>query len=250
MKPYFRKNYWRWGFKSKLYDLLTPESYSRSLKRSVECVPDGAGGVWLDAGCGSGQLLFFLKERWGVNFDYLGTDLLMAGLNRLAGKAGSLGISDRVRIFQADLTQALPLKSETVDVIIAHFSVYTIKAAEKRRRIFKEFSRVLKPGGILVSSNPSKEYNSRDIIRDSLKWLKNGSGFGTYLVKKWMVYPFTRHLGLKLIERQLQAGQWRAYSLEEFRAEIEGAGFTVEHSESVYGGSGHLIQAKSPNKMG
>ena len=59
-----------------------------------------------------------------------------------------------------------------------------------------------------------------------------------------MVYPLTLRLGLKYIEKQLQSGRWHGYQPDELRDEVAQAGFSIEHSETVYGGSGFLVTGR------
>ena len=53
----YQKYYWRVGFATKLYDWLCPEAYWQSIRTCVELAPKKQGAVWLDIGCGSGQLI-------------------------------------------------------------------------------------------------------------------------------------------------------------------------------------------------
>jgi len=97
------------------------------------------------------------------------------------------------------------MRSQSVDIIIAHFSLYTIDTG-KRKFIFKEFRRLLKKDGTLILVEPSKEYSAKRIIADSIKLVLCNEGKFISLVKKWFFYPFTYHFGLKFIESQLKRG--------------------------------------------
>ena len=127
----------------------------------------------------------------------------------------------------------------SVSCVAAHFSVYTLPEEKDRRQVVREFWRVLKPGGLLVTANPTHSYNAEQIIRSSLEQLQSQGR--SWAVKKYVFYPLTLHLGLKHIERQLQSGKWHGYQPEELRDEVAQAGFSIEHSETVYGGSGFLV---------
>lgn len=231
------KQYWRIGFQSRLYDRLCPEAYYDSLRRAAELVVLAEGETVLDAGCGSGMLLPFLTDSLNKGGTYLGIDLLSAGLRSLKLRAKGLGLS--VSTVQADLCRELPLADHSVACVVAHFSVYTVPEVKDRRRVHRELGRVLKPGGLLVSVNPSRSYHAKDIIRASLESLKNRGK--PWRIKKFLVYPLTLRLGLKHIERQLQSGLWHGYAPGELRDEVEAAGFAIEQSETVYGGCGDLV---------
>jgi ubiquinone/menaquinone biosynthesis C-methylase UbiE len=133
----------------------------------------------------------------------------------------------------------LPLGDASVSCVAAHFSIYTLPEESDRRHAYQEFGRVLKPGGLLLTANPTHSYNAKQIIRASLESLK--SQRRPWIVKQYGVYPLTLHLGLKYIEKQLKYGRWHSYRPEELREEVERAGFAIEHSETVYGGSGFLV---------
>jgi len=92
-----------------------------------------------------------------------------------------------------------------VDIIIAHFSLYTIDIG-KRKFIFKEFRRLLRERGTLILVEPSTEYSAKRIIAHSIKLALHDEGKFTSLIKKWFFYPFNYHSGLKFIESQLKKG--------------------------------------------
>ena len=150
-----------------------------------------------------------------------------------------MNLNDSVSGVHADLSKNLPLGDTSVSCVAAHFSVYTLPEEEDRRHAYQEFWRVLKPGGLLVTANPIHSYNAGQIIRSSLESLR--SQRRSWIVKKYGVYPLTLHLGLKHIERQLKSGKWHGYQPEELQDEVVQAGFAIEHSEIVYGGSGFLV---------
>ncbi len=233
------EKYWEIGFKTRLYEWLSPEAYLESLKRAAISIKLEEEEWVLDAGCGSGLLLSFLADRLTTGGRYLGLDILPAGLSSLKPRANRLNLNDSVSGVHADLSKNLPLGDTSVSCVAAHFSVYTLPEEEDRRHAYQEFWRVLKPGGLLVTANPIHSYNAGQIIRSSLESLR--SQRRSWIVKKYGVYPLTLHLGLKHIERQLKSGKWHGYQPEELQDEVVQAGFAIEHSEIVYGGSGFLV---------
>ena len=169
-------------------------------------------------------------------------DLLSASLACLKTRVDRWSINPSVFGMQADLSKSLPLKDNSVSCVAAHFSVYTLPEERCRRQVFQEFGRVLKLGGRLITSNPTHNYDAEKIIRFSLEQLQKRGR--PWIVKKYMVYPLTLYLGLKHIEKQLRSGEWHGYQPKELRDEVARAGFSVEHSETVYGGSGFLVVGK------
>ena len=196
----------------------------------------------MDAGCGSGLLYPFLVNRLLEGGRYIGMDILPAGLSSLKSRTDKLNPNSSAFRTQGDLFNELPLRDASVSCVVAHFSVYTLSEEKDRKQVFREFLRILKPGGLLVTANPTHSYDAEQIIRSSLMQLQNEGK--PWVVKKFGVYPLTLHLGLKHIERQLRAGRWHGYQPDELLDEVAQAGFTVAHSETVYGGSGYLVVGK------
>ena len=238
------KKYWEIGFKTRLYDGLSPEAYLESLQRVADCIRLEEGDGVLDVGCGSGLLLPFLANRLTLARRYLGMDILPAGLATLKSRANRLSLENSVSGVQADVSKNLPLGDASVSCVAAHFSVYTLQEEIARHHAYQEFWRVLKPGGLLVTANPTHSYDAKQIIRASLESLKSQGR--PWVIKKYGVYPLTLHLGLKFIEKQLKCGKWHGYRPEEMQGEVEGSGFSIEYSETVYGGSGFLVAGRKP----
>jgi ubiquinone/menaquinone biosynthesis C-methylase UbiE len=233
------KKYWEIGFKTRLYDGLSPEAYLESLQRVADLIRLEEGGWVLDAGCGSGLLLPLLADRLTQGGRYLGMDILPEGLASLKQSAKRLELNGSVSGVQADLSRRLPLAGASVSCVAAHFSVYTLPEENDRRRVYQELFRILKPGGLLVTANPTDCYNAKQIIRASLESLRRQGR--PWRIKKLLVYPLTLHLGLKYIEKQLRSERWHGYSPEELSDDVARGGFSIEHSETVYGDSGFLV---------
>jgi ubiquinone/menaquinone biosynthesis C-methylase UbiE len=233
------KKYWEIGFKTRLYDWLSPEAYYDSLRRTAEAVRLPDKGWLLDAGCGSGILLPFLTDQIHIGGRYLGVDILHDGIDFLKLRADRLNFKGSASGVQADISRDLPVSDASISCVAAHFSVYTLRDEKNRKQVLQEFYRTLRPDGLLVITNPTHFYNAEGIIRSSLEQLQTQGR--PWAFKKYVVYPLTLYLGLKYIERQLKSGQWYGYSPEELLEELECAGFAIEHSETVYGGSGFLV---------
>jgi len=240
---FYQLNYWRLGFQSKLYDLLTPEAYRESARRCVLSVPVKKGQILLDVGCGSGLLIECMQDQLTFGLRYLGADIQLPGLVRARDKAAK-GSGWNASLLQADFTQPLPIKMGSVDIIAAHFSLYTIADRESRKKVLSGLIEILKPRGLMVIVNPSREYSASKIIRESVQLEREQNGIWSAWAKQLFLYPLTTCLGLKFVEKQLKTDQWHAFSFEELCAEMEEAGLSVVHSEPVYAGCAHLVTGR------
>ncbi len=242
MTGWYEKYYWQVGFTSRLYDELTPESYFESLRRVVALVPEkGDQKIW-DAGCGTGLLLVYLKYSLSKGMIYFGSDLLSAGLKQARMRAKDSNISGT--FFQNDLTESPPFREKTIDVVVAHFSIYTISGKVKRQQALKNMFSVLKPDGILIICCPSNTYDASRIIEESNQMNRLKGGFLNFTLKRIIFYPITKILGLNFIKKQLDSGAWIAYTKEELSKELEQAGFGIKASEQIYAGGAHLMIGK------
>ena len=66
MIRFFYRKYWDIGFRLGLYDLLAPQAYLDSIGKCAEKIKINEDEVLLDAGCGSGLSLLFLKSGFGL----------------------------------------------------------------------------------------------------------------------------------------------------------------------------------------
>ncbi len=241
------KNYWKFGFKSYLYDLLTPSAYSASLQSVSQNVGTTSHGIILDVGCGTGQILKFFKSDFENGLRYIGLDLLKDGLNRTKLKAVNLGLKNNTFCLQGDFSQGIPIKKSSVDYIICHFASYVIRDADIRINLMASFLEALKSGGTLVIANPSRSYDPDSIICESVRLDKKAKGIIHRLMRKYVVNVLAKTLGLNYIFSQLKKGEWKWFSLEEMINEVTQAGFDILSTKEVYGQSGYLVVAKKPD---
>ncbi len=102
----------------------------------------------LDAGCGTGRFLDFVKQAW-PRLPAVALDLSEAYL-----KEAQRHLKHRSRInFVAGKGESIPLPDESQDVVTSIFTFHELPP-EVRRKTFREFARVLQPGGrfVLVDS--------------------------------------------------------------------------------------------------
>jgi len=100
------------------------------------------GEVVLDLGSGAGFDLLIAAEKVGPNGRVIGVDMTEAMIEKAKQNIKSAGVKNiEVR---SGLIEKLPVETESVDWVISNC---VINLSPEKARVFKEISRVLKPGG-------------------------------------------------------------------------------------------------------
>ncbi|MFA6255295.1 MAG: methyltransferase domain-containing protein [Patescibacteria group bacterium] len=171
--------FWQQYFKT--YDILNivipyQELMEELIKESVV----NKGDLVLDAGAGTGNLAVRLKQR-GANVVAL--DNSEEGLRQLRVKDQEIGI-----IFH-DLAKPLSFSDDYFDKIVSNNVIYTLAPGD-RDKVFKEFYRILKPGGKIVISNVREGWNPVNIYKDHFKKDIKKIGFWCLILKVFkMIVP-------------------------------------------------------------
>lgn len=108
----------------------------------------------LDVGCGYG---YFLRTCSEHGFRCLGVDISKYALHKLK--------NTKIVTVLADAQSGLPLKSDSVDIVIM---LEVIEHLKRPHKTLQEISRVLKSNGILYVTTPNSNALGRFIMRD--KW--------------------------------------------------------------------------------
>ncbi|MFO7832487.1 MAG: class I SAM-dependent methyltransferase [Halohasta sp.] len=101
----------------------------------------------LDVGCGDGA-----RTLANLPPGSLGLDFAREGLSLAAETV------PESRLLQADMT-AIPLAEESVDGITAYHSVFHVPR-DRQPAVYREFARVLKPGGTLLMTLPGGRFET------------------------------------------------------------------------------------------
>lgn len=130
---------------------MADESMVRNLAAQAEAIwpqeaplfdrhapPDGA--AVLDVGCGTGELLARLAERY-PQATFTGIDLEESHLQRAAARCAAFG--DRVHLQRGD-AMALPFGDATFDLVVCR---HLLQAVPSAPQVLAEIRRVLRPGG-------------------------------------------------------------------------------------------------------
>ena len=106
------------------------------------------GSVVLDAGCGSGSLLFKLAE---MGYRVCGLELSEEYIKSIDQKVRSMGIDNVLDVRRGSI-ENIPYRSNLFDLIV---SGEVLEHVADDMRAIREFFRVLKPGGLCIVSVPA-----------------------------------------------------------------------------------------------
>lgn len=140
-RPLGQKNYEE--FAHRYSERLTTQPWNAYYERpaTLSLVPDVAGRDVLDAGCGPGVYAEWLLAR-GARVVGLDVTPAMLALSRER-------LGDRAALLRANLERPLPFAAAAFDVVLCPLVLGYVK---DWRPLFREFARVVRPGGTLVYS--------------------------------------------------------------------------------------------------
>lgn len=144
-------------------DLGFPGSYwlaFRDIPELIEAHATRTGNRALDFGCGAGRSTRFLKER---GFDTTGVDISASMLERARERDPE---GRYVQVPDGDLS-ALP--SEDFALILSALTFDNVPGREHRAHIFREFRRLLAPGGIMINLVSSPDIYLNEWVSFSTK---------------------------------------------------------------------------------
>lgn len=132
----------------------------RALDDLERIIPDRSPSypTILDVGCGSGQSFSLLHQRFAPQMIH-GVDVCPEMLDAAREKLSARELP--VTLHLADCT-ALPLKDESVDLLLCHQTFHHLVLQEKA---LDEFRRVIKPQGVLLFAESTRHYICSWIIR-------------------------------------------------------------------------------------
>jgi 2-polyprenyl-3-methyl-5-hydroxy-6-metoxy-1,4-benzoquinol methylase len=171
------------------------DTYAIRMRVLASLIPPGSSGQrWLDAGCGTGTLSRWLARERG--FSVVAIDV---SEQMLANAAPQNGVEYR----KADVAET-GLPSGTFDGVLSSSVLEYLTSVEAALR---EFHRLLKPGGTLLSSVPNAARSVRIPVK-AVYWLTKPLGR-----KRW-------HANLDYLKH--------CYTAAGFRRVLEASGFSTE----------------------
>lgn len=219
------------------YDILNKLiPYDELLDRIVQLADIKDGYHILDAGSGTGNLSSRFK---GDNLLITGVDYSMEGISLHKQK------QPNAVLIQHDLTRPLPFTENSFDSIVSNNVLYTIPR-NMRGHIFREFYRVLKPGGTIVIANLSDNFNPKNIYISHVKLYTKKCGFFKLVIHLLsLAIPTIKIFYYNyLINKENKSGQYDFFGPNEQLENLREAGFIdVFPTEFLYAGQSVLNKA-------
>jgi arsenite methyltransferase len=141
-----------------------PEYESRMLERLAgirDRLIDNAqlrpGETLLDAGCGNGLVAFGALERGAGAAIFADISAPLLGDCRELAEAA--GVIDRCRFVETPAEELAPIEDESVDLVTTRSVLIYV---EEKERAFREFHRVLRPGGRISLFEPINRFGMQE----------------------------------------------------------------------------------------
>ncbi|MCD4821529.1 MAG: class I SAM-dependent methyltransferase [Methanococcoides sp.] len=168
-----------------------------STKRLAELCQINKASKVLMVGCGTGFSACFVAEMFVCSV--VGVDIAEVSIRKAKERVESLGLGDRVE-FRIGDAYDLPFEPDTYDVVITEF----VSQFLDMDKAFREFVRVLKPGGMVGINEMYRDADIPPVIEEDILEAERIFGELTQL-------PFS------------------IYSPEEWEQRLERAGFSDVH---------------------
>ncbi len=170
--------------------------YSKLASFFLEEIRSHKVRVLLEPGCGKGQLTIPLLQRLPKHVHLVAVDSSAGPYSGWLEELRSLlkrgGFQARVRIVDADATRMTRVATGSMDAVVSNELLCDLTPEPQLERAVREFSRVLRPGGVMVHGEWSSHLEDASQVfmakhwpswtPDQLHSVMRRSGFGDILV--------------------------------------------------------------------
>jgi ubiquinone/menaquinone biosynthesis C-methylase UbiE len=219
-------NFWKKYFK--VYDILNKlVPYQELLDVIYNELKIKRGDKILDVGSGTGNLAIKLKKNGG---DVIGLDFSKEGIEIHKKK------DCNAKIVLGDIKEPFPFSDNYFNKICSNNTIYTIPK-DARLGVFKEFFRVLKPGGVVVVSNIIKGFKPFEIYKAHIyREIKNcGIFHATYRTIKFIKPTVKIFYYNYLIKKENKYGNYDFLDENEQKKLLKSSGFVrISENKFVY----------------
>ncbi|MBU4224024.1 class I SAM-dependent methyltransferase [Patescibacteria group bacterium] len=169
-----------WNRYFKVYDILNLViPYQELLITVCEKLNIRRGEKILDAGAGTGNLAILLEKK-GARI--IGLDFSQEALNIYESK------NSKAEVLLADLTKKLPFADSYFDKIVS-INVLFLIDRETRKKVAKEFYRIIKPNGKIVLVNLIEEFRPSRIYLEHFKKIGKQKGIIATVIQIFKFIP-------------------------------------------------------------
>lgn len=224
-----------WNFYARVYDTISLLSPYRGMMRDI--VREARlrhGFKVLDAGCGTGNVSRQIEIE-GCGASIVAVDAAESMLRRARAKCRTAVLG------QSNLDQPLPFDDASFDAVVCSNVLYSLP---RPLWTLAEFSRVLRPGGRVVVTNPCAGFRMDQLL---LAHVRSGSGV-THWMRFLALIPALILVTLLnlLVLRQVDRRSFNFFNPDELRSLFSQAGFASIEIQPTYATQDWLIAAVKP----
>lgn len=148
------------------YDTVLPElaNYAETVAAHCELLKPAPGRTILDLGAGTGNVTYRLLEK-GATITAVDRNATM--LERLHAKC--VAHDARLEVHERDAADLSQLASESFDAVNILLVLFAVEQPDK---VIREAFRVLRPGGCLVITEPTREFKLEELLQDAEQELR------------------------------------------------------------------------------